>query len=296
MVRGQLSNKAAAPSPLPPPPSADRESNGMKIDDDDIDAGEERSSPESRADLPADDDRGIIANRNDNGGGVNIDDSHSPPGEAGDEESDGDDNNARRGGERGRKKDRRMEKASHPPASLFRFVPVEPNPGADDGPLARRTSTRKLKNVVRFDPRPLPGLGRSADCRVGEGFSCPRCYDACSYDARSCPNCGLECYYEAGVGAVALKERDDLTVDDMPAAMANKNNGKMRKRGMPYTGEERRMLLEGVELFGAGRWVEILGHYGDFAKNDRTAVNLKDLYRTLTKMPKKKYMKKLDSV
>jgi len=176
-------------------------------------------------------------------------------------------------------------------------VPVEPNPGADDGPLARRTSTRKLKNVVRFDPRPLTGLGRSADCRVGEGFSCPRCHDACSYDARSCPNCDLECYYEAGVGAVALKERDDLTVDDRPTtAMANTNNGKKRKRGVSYTEEERRMLLEGVELFGAGRWVEILGHYGEFAKNDRTAVNLKDLYRTITKMPKKKYTKKLDSV
>ena len=285
------------PPPPPPPPSADRESNdGAKKDDnddDDVDAGgggAVRSSPESRAELPADDDRGILV-----GGGVNIDDSRSPPGEAGEEESDGGDINAR-GGERSRKKGRRMEKASHPPASLFRFVPVEPNPGADDGPLARRTSTRKLKNVVRFDPRPLPGLGRSADCRVGEGFSCPRCYDACSYDARSCPNCGLECYYEAGVGAVALKERDDLTVDDRPTAMANRNNGKKRKRGVSYTEEERRMLLEGVELFGAGRWVEILGHYGDFAKNDRTAVNLKDLYRTLTKMPKKKYTKKLDSV
>jgi len=85
MARGRQSNKAAAPTPPPPPPLADRESNdGAKKDDDDdaVDAGgggAVRSSPESRAELPADDDRGIIANRNVDGGGVNIDDSRSPP-------------------------------------------------------------------------------------------------------------------------------------------------------------------------------------------------------------------------
>ena len=53
-----------------------------------------------------------------------------------------------------------------------------------------------------------------------------------------------------------------------------------RKKNVPYTNEEKRMLLEGVEKFGVGNWAEILAHY-DF--NYRTSGNLKDLYRTLTK-------------
>ena len=40
------------------------------------------------------------------------------------------------------------------------------------------------------------------------------------------------------------------------------------------------MLLEGVAKFGVGKWKEILKEY-DFTGNDRSAVNLKDLYRTL---------------
>lgn len=56
-----------------------------------------------------------------------------------------------------------------------------------------------------------------------------------------------------------------------------------RKKNVPYTNEEKRMLLEGVEKLGVGNWAEILAHY-DF--NDRTSGNLKDLYRTLTKAKK----------
>jgi len=54
-----------------------------------------------------------------------------------------------------------------------------------------------------------------------------------------------------------------------------------------YSDEEKRCLLEGVKNYGVGRWVEILNddEYKEvFAKNDRTNVNLKDLYRTLTKV------------
>ncbi|KAL3826367.1 hypothetical protein ACHAXA_008575 [Cyclostephanos tholiformis] len=61
---------------------------------------------------------------------------------------------------------------------------------------------------------------------------------------------------------------------DSPAAK------KKRKKSVPYSNEEKRMLLEGVERFGVGKWAEILVHY-DF--NNRTSGNLKDLFRTLTK-------------
>ncbi|KAL3808619.1 hypothetical protein ACHAXA_009000 [Cyclostephanos tholiformis] len=65
---------------------------------------------------------------------------------------------------------------------------------------------RKLKSITRFesmtfDPKKAP------HCRIGEGFSCPRCSAVCSYDAKECDDCNLSCYYEAGVGVVVLKER-----------------------------------------------------------------------------------------
>ena len=56
-----------------------------------------------------------------------------------------------------------------------------------------------------------------------------------------------------------------------------------RKKNVPYTNEEKKMLLDGVEKFGVGNWADILAHY-DF--NHRTSGNLKDLYRTLTKAKK----------
>jgi hypothetical protein len=59
------------------------------------------------------------------------------------------------------------------------------------------------------------------------------------------------------------------------------------KKPIPYTDEEKRMLLEGVAKFGVGKWKEILMEY-DFTENNRTAVNLKDLYRTLRRKSSKK--------
>eukprot|EP00581_Thalassiosira_minuscula_P000888 CAMPEP_0183744074 /NCGR_PEP_ID=MMETSP0737-20130205/65543_1 /TAXON_ID=385413 /ORGANISM="Thalassiosira miniscula, Strain CCMP1093" /LENGTH=1854 /DNA_ID=CAMNT_0025979709 /DNA_START=85 /DNA_END=5650 /DNA_ORIENTATION=+ len=64
---------------------------------------------------------------------------------------------------------------------------------------------RKLKAVTRFQPN-SSDLDK-AHCKIGEGFSCPRCSAVCSYDSRECEACGLACCYEAGIGVVVLKER-----------------------------------------------------------------------------------------
>eukprot|EP00984_Skeletonema_dohrnii_P012751 scaffold5206_cov78-Skeletonema_dohrnii-CCMP3373.AAC.4 len=59
---------------------------------------------------------------------------------------------------------------------------------------------------------------------------------------------------------------------------------KKRKKRVPYSEEEKDALLQGVEEFGEGKWKKIRNHYADtFDLNMRTPVNLKDLYRTLTK-------------
>lgn len=59
---------------------------------------------------------------------------------------------------------------------------------------------------------------------------------------------------------------------------------KKKVRRVPYSEEEKGALLQGVEEFGKGNWAKIRDHYADiFGVNKRTAVNLKDLYRTLTK-------------
>lgn len=65
-----------------------------------------------------------------------------------------------------------------------------------------------------------------------------------------------------------------------------------------YSDKEKRCLLEGVERYGLGKWVEILNdveYKKVFAKNDRTNVNLKDLYRTLTKVKTPTEKKKMSS-
>ncbi|KAL7541796.1 hypothetical protein ACHAXR_011227 [Thalassiosira sp. AJA248-18] len=60
-------------------------------------------------------------------------------------------------------------------------------------------------------------------------------------------------------------------------------NPKKKKR-IPYSEEEKGALLMGVEKIGIGRWNDILDYYQDvFKVNNRTNVNLKDLYRNLTK-------------
>jgi hypothetical protein len=59
---------------------------------------------------------------------------------------------------------------------------------------------------------------------------------------------------------------------------------RMRAKRIPYTEVEKECLLKGVRKFGVGRWSDILEHYSDvFNVNQRSNVNLKDLYRTLTK-------------
>ena len=64
----------------------------------------------------------------------------------------------------------------------------------------------------------------------------------------------------------------------------NQVKKKTRKKPVPYTTEEKETLLEGVERFGKGKWAHIISYYSDvFKPNNRTSVNLKDLYRTLTK-------------
>lgn len=60
--------------------------------------------------------------------------------------------------------------------------------------------------------------------------------------------------------------------------------GKKRQKRIPYSEEERQALLEGVEKIGRGKWREIRDEYADiFDVNQRSTVNLKDLYRTLNK-------------
>lgn len=60
-----------------------------------------------------------------------------------------------------------------------------------------------------------------------------------------------------------------------------------KRKRVRFTEEEKKALWEGVEEFGVGNWSEILSNYDEvFRKNNRTNVNLKDLYRTLTKQAK----------
>jgi len=65
---------------------------------------------------------------------------------------------------------------------------------------------RKLKSIARFESMTFDPK-QAAQCKIGEGFSCPRCSAVCSYDAKECEDCQLACYYEAGIGVVVLKER-----------------------------------------------------------------------------------------
>lgn len=63
---------------------------------------------------------------------------------------------------------------------------------------------------------------------------------------------------------------------------ARRKKKEKKQTRVPFSDSEKKMLLEGVNEFGVGQWAKILAHYG-FTENDRTSVNLKDLYRTLTK-------------
>ena len=73
---------------------------------------------------------------------------------------------------------------------------------------------RSLKVVPRFQPT-FGGTQSRVNLKVGSGFVCPRCEEACSYDMKSCPWCGLLCQYCAGVGVVVCKDRDDASTPQL---------------------------------------------------------------------------------
>ena len=71
---------------------------------------------------------------------------------------------------------------------------------------------RKLKAIARFESLTFDQKKSSSQCKIGEGFSCPRCSAECSYDCEKCEDCDLECCYEAGIGVVVLKERTAINL------------------------------------------------------------------------------------
>lgn len=86
---------------------------------------------------------------------------------------------------------------------------------------------------------------------------------------------------------IAKREKNysefDFESDDEVELKFVSSKKKQTKR-VPYSEEEKGALLQGVETFGKGNWAQIRDHYVDIFKvNNRTTVNLKDLYRTLTK-------------
>ena len=77
---------------------------------------------------------------------------------------------------------------------------------------------------------------------------------------------------------VYRSDSDDDTLTEHPPQK------KKRRKRIPYSEEEKTAVLDGVEKFGKGKWAEILEDNSDlFAVNKRTNINLKDLYRNLTK-------------
>lgn len=78
-------------------------------------------------------------------------------------------------------------------------------------------------------------------------------------------------------------DSEDSMMSDPPKVKSRAPPAKKAKR-IPYSEAEKGSLLEGVERFGVGNWAEIREYYADvFNVNNRSNVNLKDLYRTLTK-------------
>mmetsp|Transcript_38280 Transcript_38280/g.92345 ORF Transcript_38280/g.92345 Transcript_38280/m.92345 type:complete len:563 (+) Transcript_38280:187-1875(+) len=83
---------------------------------------------------------------------------------------------------------------------------------------------RKIKSITRFDPT---AKVKQSDCKIGQGFTCPRCSGFCNYDSRKCFYCDLECYYEAGVGVVVLQDRRISYRTDI----SEKKNSRIGKKG-----------------------------------------------------------------
>ena len=74
-----------------------------------------------------------------------------------------------------------------------------------------------------------------------------------------------------------------------PAKIRSPIKKRLVKRAcrVPFTDVEKECLLKGVARFGVGHWAKILHHYSDvFEVEDRNNVDLKDLYRNMTKKKK----------
>lgn len=76
----------------------------------------------------------------------------------------------------------------------------------------------------------------------------------------------------------------DFESDEEEVELQLESVKKKKQKRIPYSEEEKGALLQGVEEFGKGEWRKIRDQYADiFDANKRSTVNLKDLYRTLTK-------------
>jgi len=81
--------------------------------------------------------------------------------------------------------------------------------------------------------------------------------------------------------ALHIYDSDSDDSDDSTPPLVQQ---KKKQKRIPYSKEEKDTLLMGVERFGKGEWIKIRSYYNEvFSVNNRSNVNLKDLYRTLTK-------------
>jgi len=81
--------------------------------------------------------------------------------------------------------------------------------------------------------------------------------------------------------ALHIYDSDSDDADDSSPPLVQQ---KKKQKRIPYSKEEKDTLLMGVERFGKGEWIKIRSYYDEvYSANNRSNVNLKDLYRTLTK-------------
>ena len=115
---------------------------------------------------------------------------------------------------------------------------------------------RKLKAIARFESLTFDQKKSSSQCKIGEGFSCPRCSAVCSYDTKQCEECDLECYYEAGIGVVVLKERRSSVGDSTAkrrsvGVSATKRSITAKKEGAPAT--KQKVTSNSTNSIGGGK-------------------------------------------
>ena len=92
----------------------------------------------------------------------------------------------------GPKQKQQRSKMGKPNVQLFAFDAEPEQAGESTGGRPKR----KLKAIARFASSSFPN--KAAHCKIGEGFSCPRCSAVCSYDSRRCEECQLECSMKRG--------------------------------------------------------------------------------------------------